>query len=100
LLPIDLVVPGHAAPFSNYIEVIDSLYVFYERRHARVLDILKRGPLNVYGIMQDLFMGGDGFELILMISETLANLEVLETKGSVVRDNKGECIRFRLAQNS
>jgi len=94
-LPIELVVPGHAAPFSGYIKVIDSLNTFYERRQARILDILERRSLNVYEVMQELFMGSDGFELILMMSETLANLEVLEKRGEVVRAVDDEFTRFR-----
>jgi glyoxylase-like metal-dependent hydrolase (beta-lactamase superfamily II) len=95
-LPINTVIPGHAEPFGHPLTVIDSLYSFYARRQARVLDILGDRTLNVYEIMRDLFMGGEGFELILMMSETLGNLEVLETKSQVQREASGETVRFHI----
>jgi glyoxylase-like metal-dependent hydrolase (beta-lactamase superfamily II) len=93
-LAIDQVLPGHSEPFDHCTEVIDSLSSFYERRQAKILEILDCGPLTVYEIMKNLFLSGDGFELILMISETLGNLELLEERGVVKRDTGGKFIRF------
>jgi glyoxylase-like metal-dependent hydrolase (beta-lactamase superfamily II) len=67
-LAVDLVLPGHAEPFSNCLEVIDSLSAFYQRRQAKILDILGRGAQTAYEVMKELFLSADGFELILMIS--------------------------------
>ncbi|MBN1568600.1 MAG: MBL fold metallo-hydrolase [Acidobacteria bacterium] len=97
-LSVDLVLPGHAAPFSRHREVIDSLSSFYERRQAKILDSLKHGPLTVYEIMKELFTSERGFELILMISETLGNLEVLEEKGRIRREMDSGCARFMLVE--
>jgi glyoxylase-like metal-dependent hydrolase (beta-lactamase superfamily II) len=94
-LAIDLVLPGHAEPFDNCLKVVDSLSVFYQRRQAKILEILERGSLTVYEVMKELFLSGDGFELILMMSETLGNLEVLEERGEVEREMKEGVIRFR-----
>jgi glyoxylase-like metal-dependent hydrolase (beta-lactamase superfamily II) len=96
-LAVDLVLPGHAKPFSACSEVIDSLYAFYERRQAKLTDALHRSPLTVYEAMKLLFPSDSGFELILMISETLGNLEVLEDKGVIEREPGGGLIRFRIA---
>ena len=96
-LEIDLVLPGHAAPFTGHRTVIDSLSAFYKLRQEKLLDALKRGPLTVYEAMQELFSADGGFELILMLSETLGNLEVMEENGTIRRNADGETIRFRLA---
>jgi glyoxylase-like metal-dependent hydrolase (beta-lactamase superfamily II) len=96
-MAIDLVLPGHASPFANPCEIIDSLSSFYQRRHTKLLGILKQGPLTVYEVMRKLFSSNSGFALILMISETLGNLELLEEKGTIVRET-GEFIRFRINQ--
>jgi glyoxylase-like metal-dependent hydrolase (beta-lactamase superfamily II) len=95
-LSIDLVLPGHATPFSAHRKVIDSLSDFYARRQAKLVDVLKRRPLTVYEAMKELFTSDIGFELILMISETLGNLEVLEARGKITREIDGELIRFGL----
>jgi glyoxylase-like metal-dependent hydrolase (beta-lactamase superfamily II) len=96
-LSIDLILPGHAEPFAEHLSVIDSLIAFYTRRQSKLLKALKRGSLTVYEAMQELFSRKSGFELILMLSETLGNLEVLEDKGETKREMDGDCIRFRLA---
>jgi glyoxylase-like metal-dependent hydrolase (beta-lactamase superfamily II) len=96
-LAIDLVLPGHAAPFSACLEVIDSLSAFYDRRQAKLLQALERGPLTVYEATRELFPPTRTFELFLMLSETLGNLELLEYRGAIERETDGEFIRFQLA---
>jgi len=96
-LAVDLVLPGHAAPFDTCIDVMDSLHAFYQRRQAKIIEILERGPRTAYEVMRELFFSSDGFELILMISEILGNIEVLEKRGEVVREEEAECILFRTA---
>ncbi len=94
-LPVDLVLPGHAAPFSAHTEVILSLSAFYERRQEKLLDALEREPLTAYEAMRQLFPSNSAFELFLMISETLGNLELLEERGKIKRETAGGSILFR-----
>jgi glyoxylase-like metal-dependent hydrolase (beta-lactamase superfamily II) len=94
-LAVDLVLPGHAEPFHECGKVMDSLAVFYNRRQAKLLQALRRGPLTVYEAMQELFSPTRTFELFLMLSETLGNLELLEHRGEVEREWDGKCFRFR-----
>jgi glyoxylase-like metal-dependent hydrolase (beta-lactamase superfamily II) len=82
-LAVDLVLPGHAAPFIQYRQVMDSLAAFYQRRQAKLLDALENGPQTVFSLMRRLFPPAEGFELFLMISETLGNLQVLEERGEI-----------------
>jgi glyoxylase-like metal-dependent hydrolase (beta-lactamase superfamily II) len=96
-LGVDLVLPGHAAPFSGCMEVIGSLLTFYNRRQAKLLQVLRGGPLTVYEAMRELFPASNTFEAFLMLSEALGNLEVLEHRGEVKRMDDDEFIRFRLA---
>jgi len=96
-LAIDLVLPGHAVPFGSPSKVMDSLSGFYERRQSKIVEALRGGPLTVYQVMKELFCSSSGFELVLMISEALGNLEVLEDRGRVERITDGDFIRFRLS---
>lgn len=98
-LDVDFVLPGHAEPFSDCHKVADSLFGFYLRRQMKILEILGRGPLTVYEIMKELFLSGEGFELIMMMSETLGNLELLESRGEVGREVEDGIIRFRTASS-
>jgi hypothetical protein len=43
-----------------------------------------------------LFPADSGFELVLMVSEALGNLELLEYRGEVERTTGGGFIRFHL----
>jgi glyoxylase-like metal-dependent hydrolase (beta-lactamase superfamily II) len=94
-LDIDLVLPGHATPFSDWRLVIESLHGFYRRRQEKILEILEGGPRTAYEIKRELFPPADGFGVILTISEVLGNLEVMEQRGEVLRKPGGEFIRFR-----
>jgi len=95
-MAIDLVLPGHATPFAGHRAVIDSLHAFYERRQEKLIGALKQRPVTVYEAMRELFATASSFELFLMISETLGNLELLEDRGKVTREADGDLIRFRL----
>jgi hypothetical protein len=94
-MDIDLVLPGHAAPFIEPRDIIASLSTFYERRQEKILDALGRRLLTAFEVMRELFPSSSSFELILTLSETLGNLEVLEAKGKVAHEEGGDCIRFR-----
>jgi glyoxylase-like metal-dependent hydrolase (beta-lactamase superfamily II) len=97
-LGVDLVLPGHAAPFSGCVGVIESLSAFYDRRQAKLLQALRGGPLTVYEAQRKLFPPSNNFEAFLMLSEALGNLELLEHRGEVERVDDDEFIRFRLAR--
>jgi len=96
-LAVDLVLPGHAAPFNRCLETIDTLCAFYERRQAKLLHALENGPRTAYEAMIELFPPTRTFELFLMLSETLGNLELLEDRGKIERESDRGLIRFHLA---
>jgi glyoxylase-like metal-dependent hydrolase (beta-lactamase superfamily II) len=96
-LPVDLVLPGHATPFAAHRDVIDSLFKFYEQRQSKLLAALQRRPLTVYEAMREIFSLSNSFELFLMMSETLGNLELIEKEGKIKREMEDESIRFRIS---
>ncbi len=97
-LDLDLVLPGHGPPFGRHRDVIDGLLRFYEKRQATILRTLARGSLTVYEVMRALFPWAGQDELFLVISETIANLEVMEARGDVAREVDGPVYRFRPAR--
>jgi glyoxylase-like metal-dependent hydrolase (beta-lactamase superfamily II) len=84
-LELDLVLPGHGPPFSGHREVIDRLLAFYERRQARIRELLAAGPRTAWELSRALFPGARPSDAFLTVSETIANLEVLEARGLVSR---------------
>jgi glyoxylase-like metal-dependent hydrolase (beta-lactamase superfamily II) len=95
-LEVDLVLPGHATPFSGHRKVIDSLLSFYEKRQGKILAALAARPLNAWEAVREIFPKARPIDNFLMLSEVVANLEVLEEKGAVARELEGGEYRFRL----
>jgi glyoxylase-like metal-dependent hydrolase (beta-lactamase superfamily II) len=96
-LDVDLVLPGHGAPFGRHRDVIDSLLAFYAKRQARIREALAKGALTAYEVTQALFPWARAGDLFLVVSETVANLEVLEAARAVGRELDGSVYRYRLA---
>ncbi len=96
-MEVELVLPGHGLPFGQHRRVIDGLVQFYRVRQGKAREALAKGPLTGYQVAQALFPGARPRDLFLVVSETIANLEVLEARGEVSRDLDGGSYRFRLA---
>lgn len=96
-LDLALVLPGHGPPFTGHRQVIDGLLGFYGKRQARILEALAAGPLTAHEIACALFPAVRAKDLFLVMSETIANLEVLEVRGEVAREDAGVVYRFRRA---
>jgi glyoxylase-like metal-dependent hydrolase (beta-lactamase superfamily II) len=94
-LELDLLLPGHGPPFSGHRDVIDRLLAFYRRRQARIREILAEGERTAWEISRALFPAGQPGDTFLTISETIANLEVLEHEGLAVRALVDGVYRFR-----
>jgi len=84
-LEVKLVLPGHARPFGHHRKVIDDLMGFYERRQQRILEELAQDPRSPWEVTQALFPRQRPGDVFLTVSETIANLEVLEGRGQVER---------------
>lgn len=96
-LDVKLVLPGHARPFGHHRKVIDNLMGFYEKRQQRILDELAQDPKLAWELTQALFPRQRPGDVFLTVSETIANLEVLEARGRVAREEEAGRYRFRLA---
>jgi glyoxylase-like metal-dependent hydrolase (beta-lactamase superfamily II) len=96
-LDVNLVLPGHADPFGGHRRVIDSLVLFFGKRQAKIRALLGKGPLAAFEVTQGLFPWAKPRDLFLTVSESVANLEVLEARGEVARDLNGGIYQFRLA---
>ena len=95
-LEVDLVLPGHAVPFSGHRKVIDGLLGFYRKRQERIRARLATGAATAWELTRALFPAAPLRASFLTVSEAVANLEVLEARGEVGRDVDGGVYRFRL----
>ncbi len=95
-MDVDLVLPGHGPPFGDHRRVIDGLLQFYDKRQGRIRELLAAGALTAYDVTHALFPWARDGDLFLVVSETIANLEVLEDRGEVGRELDDGVYRFRL----
>jgi glyoxylase-like metal-dependent hydrolase (beta-lactamase superfamily II) len=84
-LDVDLVLPGHDAPFRGHVKIIDSLLGFYEKRQQKLLVRLAEGPADARALTRHLFPRIGPSLLFLALSETVGNLELLEDRALVAR---------------
>ena len=96
-LEVDVVLPGHATPFGDHRRVIDRLLHFFGKRQERIEDVLSKGPATAWELSRALFPAAPSAATFLTVSEVLANLEVLESRGRVAREAQGGLYRFRRA---
>ena len=88
-LPVELVAPGHAEPFSGHVELIDRLLGFYDKRQAKLVELLAaQGPRTPAELTPQIFPRAREHQLYLTLSEVMGNLEVLEEEGRVVRSER------------
>jgi glyoxylase-like metal-dependent hydrolase (beta-lactamase superfamily II) len=93
-LPVELVAPGHAEPFSGHVEIIDRLMGFYEKRQQKIVELLQGRELTPAELAPLVFPRAKKHQLYLVLSEVMGNLEVLEARGRVRRADTHDRIRF------
>jgi glyoxylase-like metal-dependent hydrolase (beta-lactamase superfamily II) len=93
-LPARLVAPGHGDPFTGHAEMIDRLLAFYEKRQARILELLADGPQTPAQLAPRVFPHARPAQLYLILSEVMGNLEVLEDLRRVRRAERSGRIVF------
>lgn len=92
-LELDAVLPGHGPAFRGHRELLDGLFAFYEVRQGKLLARLQQSPASVFELLPTLFPRREVGRLVLMLSEVLANVEVMEDQGLVTALD-GEIVRY------
>lgn len=96
-LELEMVLPGHGPAFQGHRALLDGLFGFYEKRQAKLLAKLSEGPASVFELLPTLFPRRDLPRMVLMLSEVLANVEVLEDRGAVKVAQRGDVVRYAAA---
>lgn len=94
-LELDAVLPGHGPAFHGHQSLIDDLFGFYEKRQQKLLAAVRAAPATPFELLAAIWPRRDIPRLVLMLSEVLANLEVLEDQGRVhVVDPAADIVRY------
>jgi glyoxylase-like metal-dependent hydrolase (beta-lactamase superfamily II) len=94
-LPVTTVLPGHGPPFGEHAALIDRLLGFYDKRQARLLELLReQGPSTPAALSPLLFPRAKRSQQFLVLCELFGNLEVLEDQGLAARRDEGRTLLF------
>ncbi len=101
-LPVAVVLPGHGEPFAGLAARVDALIAHHEARLAEMLDALRAGPLTAFGLCARLSWAGGRvrwgdlppFQHVLDLTETIAHLELLCSRGAATRWEAGGTICY------
>lgn len=96
-LELDCVLPGHGPAFRGHRSLLDGLFEFYGRRQEKIRAFLAKRPASPYEVVDAVFPRRDVPRLVLMLSEIVANLEVMEDAGAVRRALVDGVITFSVA---
>jgi glyoxylase-like metal-dependent hydrolase (beta-lactamase superfamily II) len=83
-LPVDLVLPSHGEPFTDFAARIDSILAHHDERAAQMLAALDQ-PRTAYEVALAVFGALPPANLLHAFRETVAHLVYLERNGEVVR---------------
>ena len=95
-LDLELVLPGHGAPFGEHRRIIDGLVGFYLKRQAKLAGLLADGPRSGWALCHALFPTAPPDATFLTMSETVANLEAMAARREVAREARDGGWVYRL----
>jgi glyoxylase-like metal-dependent hydrolase (beta-lactamase superfamily II) len=83
------VLPGHGAAFHGHRQVVSRRLAQQDRRAARFLKRLAEGPRTAFSLGQDVWGPAADSQVLLVLSEVLGHLDLLEAPGVVERRDEG-----------
>nr|HID59690.1 MBL fold metallo-hydrolase [Desulfobacterales bacterium] len=93
-LDVDLVLPGHGDFIEDHRKLIDHILKHHQYRAERILDTLAEGEKTKSEICDILFGRLEGREVLLGLSEVEGHLELLETRGDIIKRKKNGHLLF------
>ena len=96
-----LVLPGHGRPFDGGAERARATQRHHERRLGAILQVLRRGPLSLAEVTDEIFGTGlIGVERGLALGEALAHLDYLERRDEIETLRRDGVVAWRRRQRS
>jgi glyoxylase-like metal-dependent hydrolase (beta-lactamase superfamily II) len=96
-LDLELVLPGHGAPISDHVALIDERLRLHRRRAERIHRLIATEPRTAHGIAQELWGNVAVTQAYLTLSEVLGHVDMLHTEGRVREQEHNGVVRFAAA---
>lgn len=96
-LDLELVLPGHGAPISDHVALIDERLRLHRRRAEKIHRLIAIEPRTAHGIAQELWGNVAVTQAYLTLSEVLGHIDMLHAEGRVKEDERDGVVRFSAA---
>jgi len=109
-LEVDLVLPGHEQPFTEFKDRIEGITLHHQLRNAEIMGALGHDSKTAFELTTEITwlhdVNGVGWYKLgnwdkrMAILETLAHLEAMRAKGELEKFNKDDIRYYRLPQKA
>jgi glyoxylase-like metal-dependent hydrolase (beta-lactamase superfamily II) len=96
-MQLDLVLPGHGAPVSDHVKLIDDRRRLHERRAERIHRLLAERPRSAYEVAHEMWGNVAVTQAYLTISEVLGHVDLLLNAGRASEQEHEGIVRFAAA---
>jgi glyoxylase-like metal-dependent hydrolase (beta-lactamase superfamily II) len=96
-LELSLVLPGHGAPISDHVSLIDERLRLHRRRAEKIHRLIAVEPRTAHEIAQELWGNVAVTQAYLTLSEVLGHIDMLSADGRVGEDERDGVVRFSAA---
>jgi glyoxylase-like metal-dependent hydrolase (beta-lactamase superfamily II) len=97
-MDLSLVLPGHGAPITDHVELIDERFRMHRRRAERIHRLIASEPRSAHEIAQELWGNVAVTQAYLTLSEVLGHVDLLLEEGTVAEhEDEHGVVRFSAA---
>ena len=96
-MELELVLPGHGAPISDHVALIDERFRMHRRRAERIRRLIASRPASAHEIAHALWGNVAVTQAYLTLSEVLGHMDLLLGDGRAREEESDGVVRFRAA---
>jgi glyoxylase-like metal-dependent hydrolase (beta-lactamase superfamily II) len=96
-LDLELVLPGHGAPISNHVALIDERLRLHRRRAEKIHRLIADEPRTAHEIAQELWGNVAVTQAYLTLSEVLGHVDMLHAEDRIEEEERDGVVRFSAA---
>src|SRR5262249_40925786 len=96
-MELDLVLPGHGAPITDHVAVIDERMRLHRRRAQRILSLIASDPRTAHEIAHEVWGNVAVTQAYLTLSEVLGHADLLLNEGAIVEEERDGVVTFAAA---
>jgi glyoxylase-like metal-dependent hydrolase (beta-lactamase superfamily II) len=96
-LDLSIVLPGHGAPISDHVSLIDERLRLHRRRAEKIHRLIAAEPRTAHEIAQELWGNVAVTQAYLTLSEVLGHIDMLHAEGRVAENERDSVVRFSAA---